>query len=198
MGNEYDWKKIIRMVAVIGVLCLFVGIATRLFHKSQTSLSDYAKKNPEVALASPEKTDEEKNSVDALDAGSDSGKDKNGNSSGKAEKNDVKILSDEEKEIYDNFFFTEETTGYKFHILYYNSKHEKSTAEVISFVSDPDETLKLFYDLYKAEHEFKNITEIQDFADRFKAEPDKTEINITDTNETDTDIKNNTDEHNQD
>ena len=179
MGNEYDWKKIIRMVAVIGVLCLFVGIATRVFHKSQTSLSDYAEKNPEVALAVPEKTDEEKNSEDALDSGSDSDNDKNGNSSGKAEKNDktekndVKTQNDEEKEIYDNFFFTEEKDGYKFHILYYNSKHEKSTAEVISLVSDPDETLKLFYDLYKAEHEFKNITEIQDFADRFKAETDE-------------------------
>ncbi len=162
MGDKYDWKKIIQMVAIIGVLCIFVGIATRIMQKSQTSLSDYANKNPETALAVTEK--------DVVDE-----KDPKKNSSTVSvneSENDKSDMETEDKDaeqqfIYENFYYTEESEGYKFRIAYYDSKHRVSTVELSANVEDPDETLSFFYDMYKAEHEFADIKDVQKMMDRF-------------------------------
>ena len=159
MGDKFEWKKIIQMVAIIGVLCIFVGIATRIMQKSQTSLSDYAKKNPETALAVPEKEEtEEEKEKDKTDSKSDKNESKDNKSDN---------MSEEEQFVYDNFYYTEEEEGYKFRIAYYDSKHKVSTVEISSNVEDPDETLSFFYDMYKAEHEFTDIADIQKMLDRF-------------------------------
>ena len=98
MGDKFEWKKIIQMVAIIGVLCIFVGIATRIMQKSQTSLSDYAKKNPETALAVPEKeeTEEEKEKTEDKE---EKDKDKTDSKSDKNESKDNKSdkMSEEEQ-----------------------------------------------------------------------------------------------------
>ena len=174
MGDKYDWKKIIQMVAIIGVLCIFVGIATRIMQKSQTSLSDYAKKNPETALAVPEKDTEsetEKESLTDNDTKSDneeSYQKKTDKEKSDPEKDKDSDKQDEEQQfIYDNFYYTEETEGYKFRIAYYDSKHKVSTVELSANVEDPDETLSFFYDMYKAEHEFADIKDVQKMMDRF-------------------------------
>ncbi len=168
MGDKFEWKKIIQMVAIIGVLCIFVGIATRIMQKSQTSLSDYAKKNPETALAVPEK-DEDEEEKEKTENKEEKDKDKTESKSDKNESKDNKSdkLSEEEQFVYDNFYYTEEEEGYKFRIAYYDSKHKVSTVEISSNVEDPDETLSFFYDMYKAEHEFTDIADIQKMLDRF-------------------------------
>ncbi len=175
MGNKYDWKKIMQMVAVIGILCLFVGIATRLLQKSQTSLSDYAKKNPETAYAVSPKDNKDKadagSDYDKTDAGrtsdkTDAGRTEDKNDTGKKTEDTGSAVAGEDhsitaQEIYDNFYYTEEEQGYKFHIMYYDSSHNVSTAEVIMECDDPDEMLSLYYDLFKGEHEFEDISRIQ-------------------------------------
>ena len=40
-NNNFDSKKVIQMVAIIGILCLFVGIATRIRQNGQKTLADY-------------------------------------------------------------------------------------------------------------------------------------------------------------
>ena len=156
-SNNVDWKKLIRMVAVIGVLCLFVGIATRVMQKSQTSLNDYARKNPEVALAKPD-AEEDSAEKDEASAEEDEGADE-GISEG--------INGISEQEIYDNFYYTDEKDGYKFRVMYYNTDHEVCKAELSGHVDDPQEALQYFYDLFKAEHEFKNFAELKSFLDKF-------------------------------
>lgn len=157
MDSRTDWKKIIQMVAVIGVLCLFVGIATRIYQKNQTSLDTYAKKNPEIAYAKQEPEQELEPEPEAEEA--------------ELTKSDAENAAENEgltaQDIYDNFYYTVEDEGYKFHIMYYNSKHEISTAELGGSVEDAAETLEYFYDLFKAEHEFGSIGELQGFLDKF-------------------------------
>ena len=178
MGDKYDWKKIIQMVAIIGVLCIFVGIATRIMQKSQTSLSDYAKKNPETALAVPEKEsedetekvsdiDQEKDVVDEKDPKKNSSTDSVNESENDKSDKESENKDTEQQFIYENFYYTEESEGYKFRIAYYDSKHRVSTVELSANVEDPDETLSFFYDMYKAEHEFADIKDVQKMMDRF-------------------------------
>lgn len=175
MGDKYDWKKIIQMVAIIGVLCIFVGIATRIMQKSQTSLSDYAKKNPETALAvtekesddvtqkeSDKKSNEESDDKDQVNGKKDPAEVSDNNSGDESGEADA-----EQQFIYENFYYTEEAEGYKFRIAYYDSKHRVSTVELSANVEDPDETLSFFYDMYKAEHEFADIKDVQKMMDRF-------------------------------
>lgn len=170
MNNQYDWKKIIKMVAVIGILCLFVGIATRLMQKSQTSLNDYARKNPEVAFAKPEAAEDgtekseprvnadNSSEKETKDTGADTGKDAAGETVGGVS----------EQEIYDNFYYTDEENGYTFRVMYFDKDHKVCKAELKGDVDDPQDTLQYFYDLFKAEHEFENYAQLKEFFDRFK------------------------------
>ena len=162
MQNNYDWKKIIKMVAVIGVLCLFVGIATRLMQKSQTSLNDYARKNPEVAYAKPEAAEDGEQQKATDDADNVSGKE--------IKESDAAIEAVggvSEQEIYDNFYYTDEKDGYTFRVMYFDTDHNVCKAELKGNVDDPQDTLQYFYDLFKAEHEFENYARLKEFFDRF-------------------------------
>ena len=153
MGDKYDWKKIIQMVAVIGVLCIFVGVFTRIMQKNQTSLSDYAVKNPEIALAQSENSEESKTG----DASRDSSKENSEESS---------VDSTKEGSDADAFYYTDLEDGYKFHILYYNSTKEVCTAEIVASPEDPYNALEICYDLYKAEHIFEDVSKLQEFFDK--------------------------------
>lgn len=153
MGDKYDWKKIIQMVAVIGVLCIFVGVFTRIMQKNQTSLSDYAVKNPEIALAQSENSEESKTG--------DSSKENSEESSLDSTKEGSKPNDDA-----DAFYYTDLEDGYKFHILYYNSTKEVCTAEIVASPEDPYNALEICYDLYKAEHIFEDVSKLQEFFDK--------------------------------
>ena len=169
MDSRTDWKKIIQMVAVIGVLCLFVGIATRIYQKNQTSLDTYAKKNPEIAYAKQEPEQEPEQELKQEPEAEEAELTKNDaeNAAENAAENDAENEGLTAQDIYDNFYYTVEDEGYKFHIMYYNSKHEIRTAELGGSVEDAAETLEYFYDLFKAEHEFGSIGELQGFLDKF-------------------------------
>ena len=157
MGDKYDWKKIIQMVAVIGVLCIFVGVFTRIMQKNQTSLSDYAVKNPEIALAQSENSEESKNE----DASQDSSEENSEESSLDSTKEGSKPNDDA-----DAFYYTDLEDGYKFHILYYNSTKEVCTAEIVASPEDPYNALEICYDLYKSEHIFEDVSKLQEFFDK--------------------------------
>ncbi len=163
---------------------------TRVMQKSQTSLNDYAKKNPEIAYATPEededgdtKSDEEGSDLDKDGKESKTDKDSNTGKDSKSDKDSKNSTEITAQEIYDNFYYTDETDGYKFHLMYYTSKHELSTAELELNVEDPEETLTLFYDLFKAEHEFSSISDLQKFADKLAVPVDEnqSEDEVTDT-----------------
>lgn len=176
MGDKYDWKKIIQMVAIIGVLCLFVGVFTRIMQKNQTSLSDYAVKNPEIALAQSENSEESKNedasqdsseenseesSLDSTKEGSKDTITQSGKESGKEDAGAGKPNDDA-----DAFYYTDLEEGYKFHILYYNSTKEVCTAEIVASPEDPYNALEICYDLFKAEHIFEDVSKLQEFFDK--------------------------------
>lgn len=176
MGDKYDWKKIIQMVAIIGVLCLFVGVFTRIMQKNQTSLSDYAVKNPEIALAQSENSEESKNedasqdsseenseesSLDSTKEGSKDTITQSGKESGKEDAG-----ADKPNDDADAFYYTDLEEGYKFHILYYNSTKEVCTAEIVASPEDPYNALKICYDLFKAEHIFEDVSKLQEFFDK--------------------------------
>lgn len=176
MGDKYDWKKIIQMVAIIGVLCLFVGVFTRIMQKNQTSLSDYAVKNPEIALAQSENSEESKNedasqdsseenseesSLDSTKEGSKDTITQSGKESGKEDAG-----ADKPNDDADAFYYTDLEEGYKFHILYYNSMKEVCTAEIVASPEDPYNALKICYDLFKAEHIFEDVSKLQEFFDK--------------------------------
>ncbi len=176
MGDKYDWKKIIQMVAIIGVLCLFVGVFTRIMQKNQTSLSDYAVKNPEIALAQSENSEESKNedasqdsseenseesSLDSTKEGSKDTITQSGKESGKEDAG-----ADKPNDDADAFYYTDLEEGYKFHILYYNSTKEVCTAEIVASPEDPYNALEICYDLFKAEHIFEDVSKLQEFFDK--------------------------------
>ena len=176
MGDKYDWKKIIQMVAIIGVLCLFVGVFTRIMQKNQTSLSDYAVKNPEIALAQRENSEESKNedasqdsseenseesSLDSTKEGSKDTITQSGKESGKEDAG-----ADKPNDDADAFYYTDLEEGYKFHILYYNSTKEVCTAEIVASPEDPYNALEICYDLFKAEHIFEDVSKLQEFFDK--------------------------------
>lgn len=64
MNNNMDNKKIIQMVAAIGLLCLFVGIAARVRQLRQVTLSDYAKNNPDIAYRQDDDVQDDGNTSD--------------------------------------------------------------------------------------------------------------------------------------
>ena len=176
MGDKYNWKKIIQMVAIIGVLCLFVGVFTRIMQKNQTSLSDYAVKNPEIALAQSENSEESKNedasqdsseenseesSLDSTKEGSKDTITQSGKESGKEDAG-----ADKPNDDADAFYYTDLEDGYKFHILYYNSTKEVCTAEIVASPEDPYNALEICYDLFKAEHIFEDVSKLQEFFDK--------------------------------
>lgn len=182
MGDKYDWKKIIQMVAVIGVLCIFVGVFTRIMQKNQTSLSDYAVKNPEIALAQSENSEEsktedasldsskensEESSLDSTKEGSKDTITQSGKESGKEDaKGSEDAGADKPNDDADAFYYTDLEDGYKFHILYYNSTKEVCTAEIVASPEDPYNALEICYDLYKAEHIFEDVSKLQEFFDK--------------------------------
>ncbi len=71
MKNE-DMKKIIRMLVTVSGILLLVGIANHFRTKSQTTLSDYAEANPEIAYMiheeAPAPEEEEKEAEAPADA----------------------------------------------------------------------------------------------------------------------------------
>lgn len=161
MGDKYDWKKIIQMVAIIGILCLFVGVFTRIMQKNQTSLLDYAKNNPSATLAT---------SGDQKTGNSESEEVGEPETSGKEEPEtsvkDKPESSDKNNDYADSFYYTDLEEGYKFHILYYNSMKEVCTAEIVASPEDPYNALEICYDLFKAEHIFEDVSKLQEFFDK--------------------------------
>ena len=144
--------------------------------KSQTSLNDYARRNPEVALAKPDAEEDsaEKDEVTGGDEVTDDEEAvKSGDEAAAEEDEGVdegiskEVNGISEQEIYDNFYYTDEKDGYKFRVMYYNPDHEICKAEVSADVEDPQEVLQYFYDLFKAGHEFKNFAELKSFLDKF-------------------------------
>ena len=172
MGDKYDWKKIIQMVAVIGVLCIFVGVFTRIMQKNQTSLSDYAVKNPEIALAQSENSEESKTGDVSRDSSKENSEEssldstKEGNKDTKTQSGKEDAGADKPNDDADAFYYTDLEDGYKFHILYYNSTKEVCTAEIVASPEDPYNALEICYDLYKAEHIFEDVSKLQEFFDK--------------------------------
>ena len=172
MGDKYDWKKIIQMVAVIGVLCIFVGVFTRIMQKNQTSLSDYAVKNPEIALAQSENSEESKNEDASQDSSDENSEESSLDSTKEGSKDTITqsgkedVGADKPNDDADAFYYTDLEDGYKFHILYYNSTKEVCTAEIVASPEDPYNALEICYDLFKAEHIFEDVSKLQEFFDK--------------------------------
>ena len=181
MNNGYDTKLIIRMVAVIGALCLFVGIATRIRQNSQVTLADIPKAKPKEASesiitedndgASSKLTKEDSDGAsskltteDSGDASSELATDVVADTGSKQDTS-TNSVSDMTEYEYHNFFYIIEEDKARLHILYYDSNHNVTTAELFCDPEKADETLKLYYDLYKAGHDFSDISQLSKYCD---------------------------------
>lgn len=169
MNNGYDTKLIIRMVAVIGALCLFVGIATRIRQNSQVTLADIPKAKPKEASESIITEDNDGASSKLTTEGSGGASSELATDvvadTGSKQDTSTNSVSDMTEYEYHNFFYIIEEDKARLHILYYDSNHNVTTAELFCDPEKADETLKLYYDLYKAGHDFSDISQLSKYCD---------------------------------
>lgn len=153
MNNDIDNKKIFQMVLVIGVLCLFVGIATRIRQGSLVTLSDL----PKSTLTDVAKDSDDTNSAENTKVSSAT----TTTADNKKTSEDKHITKDE----YDNFYYTTENDTASLHIMYYDSNHKLTTAELSCSEDKAEELLQLYFDLYKGGHDFQNINELNKYCE---------------------------------
>ena len=161
MDNNFDKEKVLKMVAVVGLLCLFVGIATRIKQKSEVTLSDYAATHPVTESAEDATEDSGTDDAATDEAGKDAAA--TGEASEDSTQGETETMSQEE---YDSFYYTVEASGTVImHVLYYDSEHKVTKISFECSCENPDEALQLYYDLYKSEHEFKTATELYKYSE---------------------------------
>lgn len=174
-NNNFDSKKVIQMVAIIGILCLFVGIATRIRQNGQKTLADYespSKTNiSESGTTATTPNDSEsdtdtdfnsnnENGIDSADNESDSSDSTNSNGAS----SNSNILSEMTQEEYDAFYYTDNSDGTSLlHLLYYNTSQELTTGLLECNSNEAYDLLLIFYKLYKNHYEFTSILPVGEF-----------------------------------
>ena len=172
MDNNIDTKKVIQMVAIIGILCLFVGIATRIRQNSQVTLADYE---------SPSQTSANSTNSDAADSGTTgstveasnpanstenagTGIGSGNNDLNSSDSEDSALLSEMNHEEYDAFYYIDRPDGTALvYLLYYNTAHEITTGQLECNQDVAYDLLLIFYKLYKNQYEFTSITPLSEY-----------------------------------
>lgn len=173
------------MVAIIGILCLFVGIATRIRQNGQKTLADYespSKTNiSESGTTTPNDSDSDtdtdfnsnnENGIDSADNESDSSDSTNNNgvtnnsstTNNSGASSNSNILSEMTQEEYDAFYYTDNSDGTSLlHLLYYNTSQELTTGLLECNSNEAYDLLLIFYKLYKNHYEFTSILPVGEF-----------------------------------
>lgn len=157
---NFDNKKIIQMVAVIGLLCLFVGIAARIRQNNQKTLADtYNSKESSASIGSDADTE---NSSDDAEASNNSGSndtDSDSTLSGSS-------LSDISDEEYDAFYYVDNSDGTSVvNLLYYDYSHNVTAGRLECDSEQAYELMLIFYKLYKNHYEFSSIIPLSEYED---------------------------------
>ena len=72
MDNNIDNKKVIQMVVIIGILCLFVGIVTRIRNNNLKTLADYEAPSQTAGTTTDSTIDGTAGSSDDINSNSES------------------------------------------------------------------------------------------------------------------------------
>jgi len=184
---NFDNKKIIQMVAVIGLLCLFVGIAARIRQNNQKTLADtYNSKESSASIGSD--ADTENSSDDADSSGASGSSDTSSNSdasvgsstsgiseaedSNNSDSNDTdstlsgSSLSDISDEEYDAFYYVDNSDGTSVvNLLYYDYSHNVTAGRLECESEQAYELMLIFYKLYKNHYEFSSIIPLSEYED---------------------------------
>jgi len=186
---NFDNKKIIQMVAVIGLLCLFVGIAARIRQNNQKTLADtYNSKESSASIGSD--ADTENSSDDANSSGASCSSDTSSSSDASVGSNTSGIseaeatdnsgsngvdsdstlsgssLSDISDEEYDAFYYVDNSDGTSVvNLLYYDYSHNVTAGRLECESEQAYELMLIFYKLYKNHYEFSSIIPLSEYED---------------------------------
>lgn len=169
MDNNIDNKKVIQMVVIIGILCLFVGIVTRIRNNNLKTLADYEAPSQTAGTTTDSTIDGTTgSSSDDIDSNSESteitGSEdtiSGSSDSGAAANTSTIEISTEE---YDAFYYVEGADGIStVYLLYYNNLHEVANGTLECSSDDAYELMLVFYKLYKNHYEFTSITPVSEF-----------------------------------
>jgi len=179
MDNNFDNKKIIQMVAIIGILCVFVGVATRIRQTHVQTLSSLNNNTKEEAASSivAEQTAAVDNSNDNFNDKSTADSSNSGNSTvgnstvgnstadnSTADNSTADSSMNMSQEEYNNFFYIVDSDGLaQITLLYYNYDHEITKGKLVSNEENAYELLLIFYKLYKNQYEFESIVPLSEF-----------------------------------
>ena len=193
MDNNTDNKKIIQMVAVIGILCIFIGIATRIRHNSQRTLADYqptAQTNVSESdagstsstsastsdttydsngnsVSNIDSVDNELSSSDSVDnsnsANGSASTNESGSSNGSVSSNSTNILSEMTPAEYDAFYYTDNDDATSLVHLLYYNTDQEVTSGILECNSDEAYDLLLIF--YKLYKNHYEFTSILPLSD---------------------------------
>lgn len=173
-----DTKKIIEMVAVIGILLIFVGVATRIRQNSQVTLSTYSSDKAEGSHESSELQESQdssgtqENSISSSTESNSisSGTQENSNSTSSVESNITSSADSDSnasssntmtQEEYDAFYYTDNDDGTSnVNIMYYIYYDNEYTVQDGTLICDSDiayDLLDIFYTLYKNKYPLTEV-----------------------------------------
>lgn len=171
MDNNIDNKKVIQMVAIIGILCIFVGVATRIRQNNQKTLGNYSKSETQATVDTSVSTISNGVDTDTHDANTststaspDTTSSNTGDSTLDTNSNDAQLLSEITEYEYDHFYYTDTIDdNSKIHLLYYNDECEVEDGILECKSEDAYDLLLIFYKLYKTEYQFSSIKSLSEY-----------------------------------
>lgn len=181
MDNNIDNKKIIQMVAIIGFLCLFVGIATRIRQNGQKTLADFKPPSSSTTVSDgSNETNSETDSAgsstnvssDSYDTSSNTSESivSDNASSGSSDENasststGTNNIADISPEEYDAFYYVDNEDGTStVKLLYYNTNQEIKPGILECSSENAYEIMLIFYKLYKNHYEFTSIIPLSEY-----------------------------------
>lgn len=169
-NSNSDNKKIIEMVAVIGILLIFVGVATRIRQNSQVTLSKYATDTTNEDNISSEtqivdNNSSETQSVDNPSAETDTEDNPKAETQNvdnpKAETQTEDTALTMTQEEYDLFYYTDnEDNTSNVNILYYTYYDNEYLVQKGTLICDSEiayDLLEIFYNLYKNKYPLTGV-----------------------------------------
>lgn len=194
-NTNRDYKKIISAIAFIGILCIFVGVASRIRQNRQRTLADLGPTlqsssatdsggadTGSSALGSTASSNSASDNSDSNSAGSNSAASNsfasNSSASGSSDvSNSVSheattdgAVTDITEAEYNSFFYIDNPDNTStVYIMYYDFSHSVEKGSLVCTTDNAYDILLAFYRLYKNEYEFASIKPVTEFENEEEA-----------------------------
>ncbi|MCD7836805.1 MAG: M15 family metallopeptidase [Lachnospiraceae bacterium] len=177
-------KKIIKMIAILALVCVGVGILSRVLKQNSLTLEDYANANPEIAYQKKETETEEAIAEDEADT---DGSQSQIQSSLTGALLNSAVDVNERTEYTDGFYYEPLSdnlrryiTGVSFpedtddtvisyddltyvHIWHYDFNGEPAEGELICNKAIAQDLVEIFYELYRNEYQIEKVRLIDEY-----------------------------------